>query len=137
MSAFLCSTGTNLWGLGRDCHGCVAPLTRRRSNAYRVPNRGFVLVGCAQPVAEPPTEKDEPSSHDSESQEENVACEACGRAEGAIKGCDGSGRIAGGMGAVLDWWPIKAYRPCPELAKAKKDYKKSGQSLDEIAFGRK
>lgn len=28
--------------------------------------------------------------------------------------CDGSGRIAGGIGAVpgFQWWPIKAYRPC-------------------------
>ena len=31
--------------------------------------------------------------------------------------CDGTGRIAGGIGAVVGfgWWPIKAYRPCPAL----------------------
>ena len=27
--------------------------------------------------------------------------------------CDGSGRITGGLGAVFDWFPVKAYRPCP------------------------
>jgi hypothetical protein len=63
-------------------------------------------------------------------------CDACGRADGPINGCDGTGRVIGGLGAVVDWWPIKAYRPCPELAKAKRQYKRSGQSLDEIAFGR-
>lgn len=41
------------------------------------------------------------------------------------------------MGALVSWWPIKAYRPCPEFLKAKKTYKRAGQSLDEIAFGRK
>ncbi|KAI0562677.1 hypothetical protein FGB62_55g054 [Gracilaria domingensis] len=64
-------------------------------------------------------------------------CPACGRAEGVAGGCDGTGRIAGGLGAVVNWWPIKAYRPCPEYLKAKKTYKRSGQSLEEIAFGRK
>ncbi|GMI18766.1 hypothetical protein TrLO_g14387 [Triparma laevis f. longispina] len=49
--------------------------------------------------------------------------------------CDGSGRILGGLGAfpLTSWWPIKAYRPCPNF---KGEYRRSGQSLDEIAFGR-
>jgi len=45
-------------------------------------------------------------------------------------------RIAGGIGAVAPWWPIKAYRPCPNYLKNGGIYKKSGQGLDEIAFGR-
>lgn len=66
-----------------------------------------------------------------------TACEACGLEDGPIAACDGSGRIIGGLGAVVKWWPIKAYRPCGELVKAKKTYRRAGQSLDEIAFGRK
>jgi len=50
--------------------------------------------------------------------------------------CDGSGRIAGGLGAVLPWLPIKAYRPCPNFIDRGGDYQRSGQGLDEIAFGR-
>jgi len=50
--------------------------------------------------------------------------------------CDGSGRITGGIGAVLDWWPIKAYRPCPNFLESGGLYQRSGQGLDEIAFGR-
>lgn len=50
--------------------------------------------------------------------------------------CDGSGRISGGIGAVLDWWPIKAYRPCPNFIERGGFYARSGQGLDEIAFGR-
>ena len=50
--------------------------------------------------------------------------------------CDGSGRILGGIGTVLDWWPIKAYRPCPNLIERGGRYDRAGQGLDEIAFGR-
>jgi len=45
-------------------------------------------------------------------------------------------RISGGIGAVLDWWPIKAYRPCPNFSERGGSYTRSGQGLDEIAFGR-
>jgi len=37
---------------------------------------------------------------------------------------------------MVDWWPVKAYRPCDEIVKGKGVYKRSGQSLEEIAFGR-
>jgi hypothetical protein len=48
--------------------------------------------------------------------------------------CDYS--ILGGIGTVLDWWPIKAYRPCPNFIERGGRYVRSGQGLDEIAFGR-
>ena len=64
-------------------------------------------------------------------------CPGCGREEGPVQGCDGEGRIIGGLGAVVNWWPIKAYRPCPNLVSARKKYARKGQSLNEIAFGRK
>merc|ERR1712194_224914 len=50
--------------------------------------------------------------------------------------CDGSGRIEGGIGVFLKFWPIKAYRPCPQLIENGGFYQRSGQGLDEIAFGR-
>mmetsp|Transcript_17241 Transcript_17241/g.41379 ORF Transcript_17241/g.41379 Transcript_17241/m.41379 type:complete len:134 (+) Transcript_17241:115-516(+) len=50
--------------------------------------------------------------------------------------CDGSGRIIGGIGTVLEWWPIKAYRPCPNFVDRGGQYVRAGQGLDEIAFGR-
>jgi hypothetical protein len=45
-------------------------------------------------------------------------------------------RIEGGIGVVLTWWPIKAYRPCPNFIDKGGVYQRSGQGLDEIAFGR-
>mmetsp|Transcript_3374 Transcript_3374/g.5917 ORF Transcript_3374/g.5917 Transcript_3374/m.5917 type:complete len:128 (+) Transcript_3374:56-439(+) len=68
---------------------------------------------------------------------ESGACPGCGREEGSMKGCDGTGRIGGGISALIEWWPIKAYRPCDEYLKRKGEYKRSGQSLEEIAFGKK
>ncbi|OSX79898.1 hypothetical protein BU14_0070s0073 [Porphyra umbilicalis] len=63
-------------------------------------------------------------------------CRTCGRATVA-RGCDGAGRVTGGLGAVLPFWPIKAYRPCPDFVAVGGKYTRKGQSLDEIAFGRK
>jgi len=50
--------------------------------------------------------------------------------------CDGSGRIEGGIGTVLTFWPIKCYRPCPTFIENGGLYQRAGQGLDEIAFGR-
>lgn len=68
---------------------------------------------------------------------QGAACEGCGREGGPATGCNGDGRIIGGLGAVVGWWPIKAYRPCPDYLKKNKRYTRAGQSLEEIAFGRK
>ncbi|KAK9816576.1 hypothetical protein WJX72_002142 [[Myrmecia] bisecta] len=51
-------------------------------------------------------------------------------------GCDGKGRVAGGIGAVAPWWPIKAYRPCPTAAKMGVKYSRKGQITDDMLFGR-
>ncbi|KIY99594.1 hypothetical protein MNEG_8367 [Monoraphidium neglectum] len=47
------------------------------------------------------------------------------------------GRIIGGLGAVpgFGWWPIKAYRPCPNLDRAGIDYTRKGQATNEVLFG--
>lgn len=87
-------------------------------------------------LAEKGSEK-KTSTEDANSGDVDSPCAGCGRKGGPVAGCNQDGRIIGGLGAVLNWWPIKAYRPCPEFLKAKKKYTRAGQSLDEIAFGRK
>ncbi|KAG8661965.1 uncharacterized protein LOC110628234 isoform X2 [Manihot esculenta] len=64
-------------------------------------------------------------------------CKACGRQE-IEKGCNGEGRIQGGIATVpgFGWWPIKAYRPCPRFVASGGRYRRQGQSMDEVAFGR-
>ncbi|KAH0885769.1 hypothetical protein HID58_061865 [Brassica napus] len=55
-----------------------------------------------------------------------------------FSGCSGDGRIQGGIATVpgFGWWPIKAYRPCPGFVEAGGRYRRIGQSMDEVAFGR-
>ncbi|XVF12945.1 hypothetical protein REPUB_Repub08aG0163900 [Reevesia pubescens] len=64
-------------------------------------------------------------------------CKACGREE-LERGCNGEGRIQGGIATVpgFGWWPIKAYRPCPALVASGGRYMRRGQSMDEVASGR-
>ncbi|KAL4570654.1 hypothetical protein LXL04_026314 [Taraxacum kok-saghyz] len=64
-------------------------------------------------------------------------CKACGKAE-IGRGCNGEGRIQGGIATVpgFGWWPIKAYRPCPDFVATGGRYRRQGQSMDEVAgFG--
>ncbi|ONK55469.1 uncharacterized protein A4U43_UnF2930 [Asparagus officinalis] len=67
-----------------------------------------------------------------------VGCRTCGREE-IEKGCNGEGRIQGGIATVpgFGWWPIKAYRPCPGFTASGGRYRRRGQSMDEVASGRK
>ncbi|THG18069.1 hypothetical protein TEA_019463 [Camellia sinensis var. sinensis] len=62
-------------------------------------------------------------------------CKACGR-EVLEKGCNGEGRIQGGIATVpgFGWWPIKAYRPCPGFVASGGRYRRRGQSMDEPAL---
>lgn len=115
---------------------------------------------CVKPIAmsENPSAAEE-SAEDAQPTKADVACPDCDL-------CDGSGRyvfflekavgfascclpddahtvfffldrIAGGIGAVLPWIPIKAYRPCPNFVERGGVYQRTGQALDEIAFGKK
>ncbi|CAN4127205.1 unnamed protein product [Withania somnifera] len=65
------------------------------------------------------------------------ACKGCGRAE-IESGCNGEGRIQGGIATVpgFGWWPIKAYRPCPAFVASGGRYKRFGQSMDEVVSGK-
>ena len=64
------------------------------------------------------------------------ACQACGREE-IERGCNGEGRIQGGIATVpgFGWWPIKAYRPCPAFVASGGRYRRFGQSMDEVVSG--
>ncbi|KAF3448728.1 hypothetical protein FNV43_RR09441 [Rhamnella rubrinervis] len=64
-------------------------------------------------------------------------CKACGREE-VERGCNGEGRIQGGIATIpgFGWWPIKAYRPCPGFLASGGRYRRRGQNMDEVAFGR-
>jgi hypothetical protein len=35
----------------------------------------------------------------------------------------------------LDWWPIKAFRPCPTCEREGRTYQRRGQGLNEVLFG--
>ncbi|XP_073226204.1 uncharacterized protein [Cicer arietinum] len=63
-------------------------------------------------------------------------CKACGREE-TEKGCNGEGRMQGGIATVpgFGWWPIKAYRPCPGFVASGGRYRRQGQSMDEVVSG--
>lgn len=52
------------------------------------------------------------------------------------KGCDGNGKIQGGIATVplLSWWPIKVYRPCPSYLQAGYVYRREGQTLEQVLF---
>ncbi|KEH21249.1 hypothetical protein MtrunA17_Chr8g0388411 [Medicago truncatula] len=63
-------------------------------------------------------------------------CKACGNEE-IEKGCNGEGRMQGGIATVpgFGWWPIKAYRPCPGFVASGGKYRRQGQSMDEVVSG--
>ena len=50
------------------------------------------------------------------------------------KGCDGSGKVQGGIATVLPWWPIKVFRPCPAYLEAGYVYRREGQTMDQVLF---
>ena len=70
----------------------------------------------------------EPTAATADAAPEKVWCD--------FPGCDQNGRAIGGLAAIplFEWWPIKAYRPCPKCAERGVKYSRSGQSLDEIVF---
>ena len=52
------------------------------------------------------------------------------------KGCDGTGKIQGGIATIgiFSWWPIKVFRPCPSYLTAGYAYKREGQTMDQVLF---
>lgn len=65
-------------------------------------------------------------------------CNGGMRAKGipGAPGCDGTGKIQGGIATIpfLGWWPIKVFRPCPSYLAAGYQYKREGQTMDQVLF---
>lgn len=69
---------------------------------------------------------------------------ACGPCPNAPKcngeflnqGCDGTGKVLGGLASVpgFSWFPAKVYRPCPSYLKAGYVYRREGQTMDQVLF---
>ena len=67
----------------------------------------------------------------------DASTEDCGRCTNAPKcsgeylgkGCDGTGKIQGGIATipVFAWWPIKVFRPCPAYLAAGYQYRREGR----------
>mmetsp|Transcript_45952 Transcript_45952/g.117498 ORF Transcript_45952/g.117498 Transcript_45952/m.117498 type:complete len:129 (+) Transcript_45952:74-460(+) len=90
-----------------------------------------------QPPRAEPAEKAEAATAKAEPEAAANVCATCGVVLGEMPGgCDGLGRQAGGVGAFIPWWPIKAYRPCPALTASGGKYKRKGQITDEMLFGK-
>lgn len=109
----------------RPSHGlrCSIPSTGGLRKPLPVPRR---VIASAETQATEEAEK-APAN----------ACALCGVPLDRIpRGCDQQGRVAGGLGAVAAWFPIKAYRPCPAAAKAGVLYTRKGQITDQMLFGR-
>ncbi|GAB0493956.1 hypothetical protein MMPV_005244 [Pyropia vietnamensis] len=94
------------------------------------------MAATPSPSAPTPTTDADADVGAADARAADSRCRTCGR-ETVLRGCDGTGRVTGGLGAVLPFWPIKAYRPCPNFVAVGGKYTRKGQSLDEIAFGRK
>ena len=79
-------------------------------------------------------------------QEVSQNCNICPLApkcsgEYKLRGCDGSGKIQGGIATVsfLSWWPIKVFRPCPSYLAAGYVYRREVNMfpfLSQVSFKR-
>eukprot|EP01031_Cornospumella_fuschlensis_P024994 gene24994-30193_t len=67
-----------------------------------------------------------------------IPCPYASKCSGAYrsKGCDGSGKIQGGIATVpfFSWWPIKVFRPCPAYLEAGYQYRREGQTMEQVLF---
>ena len=65
-------------------------------------------------------------------------CPLAPKCSGADRGsgCDGTGKIQGGIATIgfMSWWPIKVYRPCPSYLAAGYQYRREGQTMDQVLF---
>ena len=96
----------------------------RTNRTRRVPHP--VLIGHAACPAAPLIEQ--------VLSEEWAKAEKKGSDTAACAECGGTGRLQGGLGVLpgLQWWPIKAFRPCPTCEAAGRTYNRRGQGLDEV-----
>ncbi|KAI3919547.1 hypothetical protein MKX01_018370 [Papaver californicum] len=116
---------------------CV-PLTNTKTPPITNPQRIIPFCSPSSSSSASLFEEDKPQSSIEDFEKlPSRGCKACGREE-IENGCNGEGRVQGGIATVpgFGWWPIKAYRPCPGFVASGGRYRRRGQSMDEVAWGR-
>ena len=105
--------------------------------SYHLSSKSFVALCSASPSSSSSSSVVGVPDESGYGTTQSGGCKACGREE-IEKGCNGKGRMQGGIATVpgFGWWPIKAYRPCPGFVASGGRYRRYGQSMDEVAFGR-
>ncbi|KAL4348255.1 hypothetical protein GQ457_17G022510 [Hibiscus cannabinus] len=111
--------------------------------SVKYPRRPTMAIPCSTTVASSSAEDEPTASPDGIAATMAAVedppfrgCKACGKEE-LEWGCNGEGRIQGGIATVpgFGWWPIKAYRPCPAFVASGGRYTRRGQSMDDVASG--
>ncbi|RZC74641.1 hypothetical protein C5167_050121 [Papaver somniferum] len=116
---------------------CV-PLTTTKTPPINNPQKLIPFCSPSSSSSASLVEEDKPEPSTEEFEKLPFrGCKACEREE-VEKGCNGEGRVQGGIATVpgFGWWPIKAYRPCPGFVASGGRYRRRGQSMDEVAWGR-
>mmetsp|Transcript_15615 Transcript_15615/g.27677 ORF Transcript_15615/g.27677 Transcript_15615/m.27677 type:complete len:133 (-) Transcript_15615:135-533(-) len=122
-----------------DAPRAIGPLRYRFAVSSRTPSASSPHRILSFPRRAAPAESEAATGNNAKEREQasSNVCQTCGVALSEMPGgCDGKGRQAGGVGAFIDWWPIKAYRPCPALTASGGKYKRKGQITDEMLFGK-
>ncbi|PIN20146.1 hypothetical protein CDL12_07162 [Handroanthus impetiginosus] len=128
--SYRCSSSS--LGITQRQFSSLSPLISTRSVSS---SESTVVEEAAEESGAPPSD-DEMSLDSGSLPPFTAGCKACGREE-IERGCNGEGRIQGGIATVpgFGWWPIKAYRPCPAYVASGGRYRRSGQSMDEVVSG--
>ncbi|XP_042025354.1 uncharacterized protein LOC121772353 isoform X2 [Salvia splendens] len=121
------------------------PISRQFLRSYRITAPQHLTLISTASITRLSVSSPETSAVEAEQTDDGVSstsaslspgCNACGREE-IERGCNGEGRIQGGIATVpgFGWWPIKAYRPCPAYLQSGGRYRRTGQSMDEVVSG--
>ncbi|MCL7050288.1 hypothetical protein MKW94_011583 [Papaver nudicaule] len=135
------SQNTNYTTSSNRRYLCVpVPLTNNSKTLPPIRNPQRIIPLCSPSPPSASLEKPESSTEEDLEKKQKLpfrGCQACGKEE-VEKGCNGEGRVQGGIATVpgFGWWPIKAYRPCPGFVASGGRYRRRGQSMDEVAWGR-
>ncbi|CAO2205026.1 unnamed protein product [Urochloa humidicola] len=136
----------SLLSLPSNHSSSACPPVAYNNKKHLVPGRGNLLLCNSSSASSSVVTKDQEVDSSSEeassepallSYKDDPNFRGCGRDE-LERGCNGEGRIQGGIAAVpgFGWWPIKAYRPCPGFVSSGGRYRRQGQSMDDVASGR-
>ncbi|WCJ26534.1 hypothetical protein M5689_008342 [Euphorbia peplus] len=108
------------------------------SPLFKYPSHSLHSLSSSSPSSSSSVVEDGPATPSLDAEQLPIGgCKACGKEE-IERGCNGEGRIQGGIATVpgFGWWPIKAYRPCPGFVASGGRYRRKGQSMDEVVSGK-